>query len=262
MSKLIVFDLDGTLAKSKAPLERDMADAIVRLLQKKSVAVVSGCRFSQFATQFLANLPQHADISRLFLFPTCGAAFYRFENNAWKNVYSEDLSESEKKRIITALEDALDRFGHNPSQLWGEMIEDRGSQITFSALGQAAPLEEKAVWDPDQQKRAVIREMLLESIDDFDINYGGTTSIDITRKGIDKAYGLNKMVEVLGFSIPEMIFVGDRLEPGGNDYAARRTGVRCIAVTGPEHTLDVINAILQGKEGNLVLANDGAKSLA
>ncbi len=262
MSSLIVFDLDGTLAKSKAPLEPEMGDAIARLLNKKSVAVISGCRFSQFETQFLAYLPAKSDVSKLYLFPTCGAAFHRFEHDEWCKVYAEDLTEHEKKRIRVALEDALAHFGHNPPQLWGEMIEDRGSQITFSALGQAAPLEEKAEWDPDHKKRAMIREMLLKSIGDFDINYGGTTSIDITRKGIDKAYGIQKIVEVLGVAVSEMVFVGDRLEPGGNDHAAVRTGVRCIAVTDPDHTLQVIDAILRGETDQLVSSEENKKRIS
>lgn len=244
---LIVFDLDGTLAQSKAPITPDMAERLVRLLARKHVAVISGCRFGQFRKQFLANLPAEADLSRLFLFPTCGAAFYRHDAGEWREIYAERLSPEDKHRIITAMHQALDAEGHRPSRVWGELIEDRGTQITFSALGQEAPLDQKALWDPDQSKRARIRLRLLEHLADFDIKYGGTTSIDITRKGVDKAYGMRKIMEQLGYTQEDIVFVGDRLEPGGNDHAVRETGVRCVAVRDCLETLGVIDAILGGE---------------
>jgi phosphomannomutase len=243
---LIVFDLDGTLAESKSPITVDMADRLVRLLAQTRVAVISGCRFGQFETQFLANLPSEADLSHLFLFPTCGAAFYRYDGRAWCEIYAEDLAPTDKQRILSALHKALNAEGHRPSQVWGALIEDRGTQITFSALGQEAPLAQKALWDPDQRKRAALRRCLLERIDDFDIKYGGTTSIDITRKGVDKAYGMRKIMSNLGHSQQEILFVGDRLEPGGNDHAVLGTGVRCVAVQNTAETLGLIDAILRG----------------
>ncbi len=94
------------------------------------------------------------------------------------------------------------------------MIEDRGSQITFSALGQEAPLDEKKKWDPDFKKREKIKEILKPLIPDFSIQLGGSTSIDVTRPGIDKAYGVKKLQETLGIAIEDMIFVGDAVFPG------------------------------------------------
>ncbi len=123
------------------------------------------------------------------------------------------------------------------------MIEDRDSQITFSALGQAAPLDEKKKWDPDFGKRKKIAAILTPLIPEFSIQLGGSTSIDITRPGIDKAYGVQKLKETLGIAIEDMIFVGDALFPGGNDYPAKQAGVVSIAVRDPEETKRVIEAI-------------------
>ena len=61
----------------------------------------------------------------------------------------------------------------------------------------------------------------------------GATSIDVTKPGIDKAYGIGKLRDVLGISLKEMIFVGDALFPGGNDYPAQQAGVISIPVQGP-----------------------------
>ena len=41
-----------------------------------------------------------------------------------------------------------------------------------------------------------------------------------------------------------MIYVGDALFPGGNDYPAQEAGVICIPVRGPDETKLVIEAII------------------
>ena len=128
--------------------------------------------------------------------------------------------------------------------VWGELIEDRGSQITFSALGQQAPLEEKKKWDPDFAKRKYMKAFLEQSIPEFSVHLGGTTSVDVTKQGIDKAYGIGKLRDILGVAISEMIFIGDALFPGGNDYPAKEAGVVSIQVRDPNETKRVVEAII------------------
>lgn len=89
-------------------------------------------------------------------------------------------------------------------------------------MGQQAPLEEKLKWDPDLTKRKKIKAILDKSIPEFSVRTGGSTSIDITKPGIDKAYGIRKLRDLLGISLEEMIFIGDALYVGGNDYPAEK----------------------------------------
>jgi HAD superfamily hydrolase (TIGR01484 family) len=143
-----------------------------------------------------------------------------------------------------SLEKAVAEAGFQAEKVWGETIEDRGSQITFSALGQQAPLEEKKKWDPDFAKRRKIKAILDTSIPEFSVRLDGATSIDVTKPGIDKAYGVRKLRDVLGISLKEMIFIGDALFPGGNDYPAEQAGVVSISVEGPHETKRVVEAII------------------
>ena len=242
MKKLVVFDLDGTLARSKSSIDPEMAGLLVRLLGIVKVAIISGGAFAQFEKQALANLPDDKGLQNLSLLPTCGAQFYSF-HGAWKKLYSEDLGAAAKKTIIGALNLAVDRAGLRARTHWGDLIEDRDSQITFSALGQQAPLPEKQKWDPDFAKRRNIEGILGPMIPGFSIRLGGATSIDITRPGIDKAYGIRKLRDTLGIAISDMIFVGDAIFPGGNDYPAKQAGVESIRVRDPEETKRVIEAI-------------------
>jgi phosphomannomutase len=243
MKKLVIFDLDGTLAESKLPLDSEMATLLVKLLDIVKVAVISGGAWPQFQEQVLSYLPEDKRLKDLSLLPTCGTKYYRYDG-AWQKLYSEDFKADEKEKIIDGLDTAIDQSGFRAAKHWGDLIEDRDSQITFSALGQEAPLEEKKKWDPDFKKREKIKEILKPLIPTFSIQLGGATSIDITRPGIDKAYGVKKLQETLGIAIVDMIFVGDALFPGGNDYPAKQAGVVSIAVRDPHETKRVIEATI------------------
>lgn len=251
VKRLVVFDLDGTLAESKGPLDAEMATLLGRLLEIVKVAVISGGAWRQFERQVLAHLSDHDRLGNLFLLPTNGTKFFR-RNRSWKQLYSEDFKPEEKHKIIEGLKAALDRSGVTTGRHWGEVIEDRGSQITFSALGQQAPLDAKKAWDPDFKKREKIKAILDPLIPEFSVRLGGATSIDMTRHGIDKAYGIKKLRETFGIPIKVMMFVGDAIFPGGNDYPAKQVGVASIRVRDPDETKRVIETVIACRDGEKV----------
>jgi phosphomannomutase len=241
--RLIVFDLDGTLAASKSPLDVEMSALLHALLAVVRAAIISGGAWPQFETQVLSTLPRDERLAKLSLLPTCGTKFFAYERG-WEELYSEDLTASDKQRIVRALTTALEETGFAATRVWGETIEDRGSQITLSALGQQAPLEAKASWDPDFAKRQKIKTTLDALIPDFSVRLGGMTSIDVTRLGIDKGYGIAKLRDALGVSLQEMLFVGDALFVGGNDRPVKDAGVVSIQVRDPDETKRVIETLV------------------
>ena len=248
MKRLIVFDLDGTLAESKSSLDTEMATLFTALLNIVKVAVISGGDWPQFEKQVLSNLPHDEHLKNLSLLPTCGTKFYQYADD-WKKIYSEDFTVDEKKKINSSLKEAIESAGFKFAKVWGKQIEDRGSQITFSALGQQAPIEEKKKWDTDFAKRKKIKALLDKLIPEFSVRLGGTTSVDVTKPGIDKAYGIRKLRDTLDIAIQDMIFVGDALFPGGNDYPAEETGVVSIRVRDPNESKRVIEAIVACLDG-------------
>lgn len=243
MKQLIIFDLDGTLAESKAALDQEMAELLANLLVVAKIAIISGGDWAQFEKQVLSNLPAQVNLDNLSILPTCGTKYYQYKS-AWKQLYAENFTAEEKNKILSELKDAVASSGFSAVKIWGEQIEDRGSQITFSALGQQAPLDAKKDWDPDFAKRKIIKAKLDHTLPEFSVQMGGATSIDITKPGIDKAYGIQKLHQTLNIAIQDMIFIGDALFEGGNDYPARRSGVRCIAVKDPTETKKVVEAII------------------
>lgn len=244
MKKLVAFDLDGTLAESKQPLQEPMQQALADLLGVAHVAVISGGDWPQFEKQVASRLPEGADRSKLWLMPTTGTKLYTFKDGAWSAVFAELFDDATKAKILTEFDAALVATGFVPEQTWGERIEDRGSQITFSALGQQAPLDAKEHWDPDFAKRKIIQAELRKRLPGLSINMGGATSIDITREGVDKAYGLKKLRDASGIALDEMMFIGDAIFPGGNDYPAKELGLDTVRVRDPQETVAVIEGIV------------------
>jgi phosphomannomutase len=244
MKQLIAFDLDGTLAESKQPLKEDMGRALADLLAVANVAVISGGDWPQFDKQVASRLPTDADLAKLWLMPTTGTKLYTHRAGAWTPVYAELFGDELKAKILAAFDQSLEATGFVPEQTWGERIEDRGSQITFSALGQQAPIEAKEHWDPDFAKRKVIQADLRTRLPGLSINLGGATSIDITQEGVDKAYGLKKLRDASNIPLDAMIFVGDAIFPGGNDYPAKQLGLDTVRVRDPLETLAVIAAVI------------------
>jgi HAD superfamily hydrolase (TIGR01484 family) len=244
MKRLVAFDLDGTLAPSKQAIDEEMARLLADLSKVAAVCVISGGDWPQFETQVVGRLPADAVLEQFFIMPTTGAKLYRFQAGAWQRIYAEDFSAEERDRILAALETAVKAVGLDKEKQWGERIEDRGSQITLSALGQQAPLDAKEAWDKDRSKREAMQKAASAELPDLSVKIGGSTSIDITRQGVDKAYGIGRLAENSGIAPAEMIFMGDAVYPGGNDYPVPdKAGVDTIAVGSIAETKRAVLAI-------------------
>ncbi|MGF7229590.1 MAG: HAD-IIB family hydrolase [Candidatus Saccharibacteria bacterium] len=252
--KLIAFDLDGTLAPSKSPLPDRIAELLDQLLQKYQVCVISGGKFGQFEKQLLTGLKADPmQLANLHLMPTCGTRYYKYDlaKKDWETVYAEDFTEAEKEKIIAALKTAVKKLGFDNEKSYGPNYEDRGSQITWSALGQdiaselgAKGVEIKEAWDVDNAKKNAVRNEAAELLSEFEVRVGGVTSIDITKPGIDKAYGMKKLMSMLEISKEEILFMGDRIQEGGNDYPVKAMGIDCVEVSHWEDTARTIQGVL------------------
>lgn len=246
MKKLYIFDLDGTLTESKQPMTHEMALYLAKLLKVAKVGVISGGALSQFMQQVVDRLPRDAKLENLYLLPTSGAAFYEYQNGEWTKIYEERISERDAHAIEKAIREAAEETGiiNFSKPAYGERIEYRGSQVTLSALGQQAPLVLKKSWDPDHTKRRALQTAIAKRLPKFSVSYGGKTSIDVNKPGIDKAYGVRKLCERNDVPETEALYIGDELDAGGNDEAVYKTKVATCAVTDAADTLRTIKTIL------------------
>ena len=253
--RLVAFDLDETLAPSKSPLPAPMAAALRSLLEVVPVCIISGGQFSQFHDQVLDHLGATGDqLSRLHLMPTCGTRYYvraplgaaaacNIDSDGWRLVYANDFTPAQVAEGFAVVKAEARRLGLWEERTWGAILENRGSQITFSALGQEAPLDAKKAWDPTGEKKGRLRDAVAARLPELEVRSGGSTSVDITPKGVDKAYGMTHLAEQTGIPLNDMLFVGDRLDAEGNDHPVKALGVPCRAVTGWEDTVGYVTAL-------------------
>lgn len=250
MKRLVAFDLDGTLAASKQAIDDDMARLLARLSRRAAaVCVITGGDWPQLEAQVARRLPpgDATDRSKFWLMPTSGTKLYRYDEAAaaWAPQYADLFADDERARIVRELRASVDRLGFTPAEVWGDQIEDRGSQITFSALGQQAPLHAKEAWDPDQEKRRQVQADLQPLLPHVSVRIGGATSIDITRAGVDKAYGMERLAQLSGIPKKDMLFFGDALYPGGNDAPVKDTaGIDSVQVYNIDQTKRALEAVI------------------
>lgn len=251
--ELIVFDLDGTLAQTKSTIDQEMSKLLENLLTIKKVAVIGGGKMELFHEQLLDNLKVPSELLKnFFLFPTTATTFYKHENGEWKQVYVHNLSQEEADQVMAAFEKVLKEVNYKPEKTYGKVIENRGSQITWSVLGQDVVkvlgdegVELKKKWTAENTPlKLKIAKMLQEELPNLQVRAAGYTSIDITKPGIDKAYGLHQIEKYLGVKIENMLFVGDAIFEGGNDYAITKTVVDYVQVKDPQETKDIIKSVL------------------
>jgi phosphomannomutase len=245
--RVLAFDLDDTLAVTKSPISDSIAALLGRALDQYEVCVISGGAFPQFQKQVIDRLTvAPGRFARLHLMPTSGTRYVRFDEatSAWVQQYAEDLSTAEKQSIIEVLIEGARHLGLWETEPHGDIIEDRGSQITFSALGQQAPPELKYAWDGDGAKKKALREYAAERLPNLSVRAGGSTSVDVTRQGIDKAYGMRRLLDVLHLAPSDVLFFGDQLGEGGNDFPVKSTGIETIAVRDAGDTEVALQVIL------------------
>lgn len=246
--KLIVFDLDDTLAVTKSAISDRMGVLLTELLNHYHVCVISGGKIEQFHMQVVDRLDATPkQLAHLHLMPTCGTRYYRYDTSkeSWKLQYAEDLSVEQKKHIAEVIEQAVKEQGLWVEKPYGELIEDRGSQVTYSVLGQQAPADEKYAWaEKNAETKLELRRIIAERLPDLEVRLGGTTSVDVTRIGIDKAYGVQKLLDELKLHIDDVLMVGDKMQEGGNDYPVKAMGIDSIEVERWEDTAFVLEGVL------------------
>jgi HAD superfamily hydrolase (TIGR01484 family) len=248
--KVIAFDLDDTLCIAKSPIEDEMSETLVRLLEKFEVCVISGSSFERLHIQVIDRLnATPGDLANLHLMPTSGTKYYVYDKitGQWQLKYDHKLTDDQKNRAFKSLESHAKSLGFWVDDPYGDIIEDRDSQVTYSALGQKAPADIKYEWDPSGEKKMKLRDLVAKDLDDMEVRTGGTTSVDVTMMGVDKAYGMQKLMEQMDIGKSDILFIGDKLQPGGNDYAVKAAGIDTIEVAKWQDTIKVINDILAAK---------------
>jgi phosphomannomutase len=247
--EIFLFDMDGTLAESKSPITESMKVCLEQVLSYKKIGIISGGNWEQFETQVVSHIdPKY--YHNLIILPTTGTQLYTYdmEKRAWIQQYNEALKKEERQYIIEQLDKAVRAAGFEHEEIYGIRFEDRNSQITYSALGSRAPYEKKKSWDLDLKKRKTIASLLPSDIqENYTITFGGTSSMDVTKKDIDKAYAAKKIHTLFHIPYENMIFFGDKLQEGGNDFPIKKVLTSFIEVADEHETEKILSNYVQSK---------------
>ena len=251
MKKVLAFDIDQTLNIAKTPIDDEIADLLVKCLDHFEICPISGQKFDQFLIQIVDRLPHPTpeQLSHLHLFVAQGTQYYRYNiaKNDWELVYNYPLTDEQVQKISETIERAAKELGYweeGKLKQGDEIIENRLSQVTFSALGQKAGTEEKYQWDPDCKKREAIVAKCKSYAPEFDYEIGGTTSINAITPGMNKKFGMTHLLEELKVSKEDVLYFGDMTKPGGNDYPVVKMGIDTITVRSHEDTAYALKGIL------------------
>ena len=272
MKKVLSFDIDQTLNIAKTPIPDEIADLLIECLDHFEICPISGQKFDQFLIQIVDRLVERGvtaiQLTHLHLFVAQGTQYYKYIPNImklgpiptdtdkepipyspsyWKRVYNFPLTSEQVKKITKTIEIAAKELGYweeDKLKKGDEIIENRLSQVTFSALGQKAGTEEKYAWDPDHKKRKAIVKKCKELAPGFEYEIGGTTSINAFTPGMNKVFGMNHLLEELHVKKDDVLYFGDMTSPGGNDYPVVQMGIDTITVRSHEDTAYALRGIL------------------
>lgn len=267
MKQVLSFDVDQTLNVAKTPIPPEMAAVLSHCLDHFYICPISGQKFEQFLVQIVNPLVAYAAgeasinatklikrLEHLHLFVAQGTQYYRYQPSSdsydpadWHQVYNYPLKDEDVVKITTTLQQAAKELGFWEADKLAEgdeIIENRLSQVTFSALGQTAGTEAKYAWDPDLKKRQAIVAKCREKLPDFLYEIGGTTSINVAAPGMNKEFGMAHLLEELHVEKSDVLYFGDMTQPGGNDYPVVAMGIDTITVRSHEDTLFALRGIL------------------
>lgn len=272
MKKVLAFDIDQTLNIAKTPITNDIAKLLIRCLDHFQVCPISGQKFDQFLVQIVNPLLKNdvdvLQLMNLHLFVAQGTQYYRYDpagkkfgpvevklvksstpyaEQNWQQVYSYPLTDAQVQKISETIEKSARELGYweeDKLKKGDEIIENRLSQVTFSALGQKASTEAKYAWDPDCKKRAKIVKKCKELAPEFDYEIGGTTSINAITPGMNKVFGMTHLLDELSVKKKDILYFGDMTQPGGNDYPVVEMGIDTITVRNHEDTAYALQGIL------------------
>ena len=253
MKKVLAFDVDQTLNVAKMPIPDEIAELLVKCLNHYEVCPISGQKYEQLLIQIVDRLVETGatpdQLCQRHLFVAQGTQYYRYnlDKKDWDQVYNYPLTDEQVAKISEAIETAAKELGYWEEDKLAdgdEIIENRLSQVTFSALGQKAGTEAKYAWDPDCKKREAIVKRCKELAPEFEYEIGGTTSINAITPGMNKVFGMTHLMEELKVKKPEILYFGDMTQPGGNDYPVVQMGIETITVRSHEDTAYSLRGIL------------------
>lgn len=240
MLKHFFFDLDKTLTRSRSLMAPEHAEIFRALCERYDVVVVTGGQLSQIETQ----IPEALHGRYHTLSQSGNHAISKDGTLLWK----ETFTEKQRAAVLDFIRIVHDEF-HLRVKDENDLVEDRGSQISYSLIGHHEAIEKKEAFDPDVAKRLAILSKHSADVEKLrasgaDVRTGGTTTFDFTLAGKHKGFNITRLIERMGWKKEDCIYVGDALFRGGNDETVIGV-IPTKAVKDFHETFEYLSAILR-----------------
>ncbi len=207
MKRIFMFDIDGTLTPPRQPMTEEMAEMFKGFCERNRVILVTGSDMSKVVEQVPKEIRDL--VEGIY---TCSGNAYTVKDRV---VYENEFEPPEE--LIVLLED-WKNYSHYPVKT-GRHLEYRDGMLNYSTVGRNCTQQQREDyehWDAENGERKILRERILHMFPSLDCAIGGQISIDIYPRGLDKSQSYHRVKgENPNHAI---IFCGDRLMPGGNDY--------------------------------------------
>lgn len=220
----LLLDIDGVVCENRQPISDEMKEALSRF----DVYFVTGNSYTD-AVDLVGG-------GKIF----CNMADELREDGRllWKDEVTPRLPPIDWFLLPYGEEDFL------PGNCF---IEWRGPRfVNFSEIGRFATTEKRASHDFSWRRPMVEQVKDYNGIlwNDVDASIGGQVSIDIYSKGADKSRA-GKWLNDQGLTFT---FIGDKTDPGGNDYplvqyCEKHPQNKWFKSTGPAHTLEILKSL-------------------
>ena len=233
--KLVAMDLDATLCQHRSPVPpRNFA--AVKELEKRHKCIMVGAGNAPRIYRQMGNYP--IDIVSNYGMQIAEAADGNF-------------------RIVKAVTNVVDRaffrektdylrkkYGY--TQYDGDSLEFHASgMVTFGLLGTKPSAEHKLAFDADRKKRRAMYPEVKEIFKDYSVYIGGSTSFDFAGKQYNKYDATLTWAKEHGYTLDDIVFIGDDFADGGGDSHVRIKGMDRIVITDYRKFADAVSVLLK-----------------
>ena len=236
-NKAYLFDIDGTLTKSRKKMCNGTSMQFLSWMYNKDVFFVTGSDVDKSRQQ----LP-HSILSRCKgIFSSMGNVYHEKNNLIYKNDFKID------EDILKNINGKLCNSQCPEKYRATKHYEFRQGMLNFSFCGRDVSNSQRKQyfeWDKKNKERQMFVEWFNKtySKDGLEACVGGEISVDIQPIGMDKRQAV-KHLQSKGYNY--FVFYGDRAEPGGNDwgiceYIIENKIGSFFKVDNPNHTFKLL----------------------
>lgn len=246
---LVVADMDDTMTDAGHLIKQPCAEAVADVAERgMTFATLTSSSWPAVQRQLLDAINADRDLQKRFrrlyrrmpILVNQGSMEYQWRDGTYRQHFSLTLRRhfgpKNLASLMMTLVQAVKRFSIKSTA--GELIEDRGTQLTLYVLGIGATREQKIEYfgrygrGPRLEYARWINDRLHEQGIPAHASVGGQSSIDVAPVGVNKGFGICRLAKSLDRDLRTVIYFADEFGTDSIDDPVARAGVLSINV-GP-----------------------------